>query len=228
MAKYREIVYDLLKDLKQTYDDSSIVEYSVLWWVSMVANKFLKQHLDNEQGRTGQMPGRFLTVFPETKLLTSSFSHKRKYIQLPGVLLDMDYDRSIAYITYNVQDELIPGFTQVKFSMITPAHAHLLQASHETPTPTNPYGYVVADQIFTLGLEAVDVPEVEMGLYLAIDPRKVNDMDAECPLPEHLVSQMKYEIINLGRFVMSVPADKVNDGNDTIQVAPPKQITNEQ
>ena len=75
----------------------------------------------------------------------------------------------------------------------------------------------------------MDIKEVELGLYLAIDPRQVEDLDAECPLPEHLVSQMKYEIVNLGRFVMSVPADNVNDGKDTIQVTPPKNVAqNEQ
>jgi hypothetical protein len=73
-------------------------------------------------------------------------------------------------------------------------------------------------------LEDTNVDELEVALYQSIDPRVVEvDLEAECPLPENVIAQMKYEIFNLGRFVMSVPQDKLNDGNNSTVTPEPKQ-----
>jgi hypothetical protein len=235
MAKYREIVYDNLKNLKQVFASSDIQEYQVLWWVSMVANKFLKGHLDNQWAKSGQMSGKFLSVFPEVKVLTSPVNtgniiKKRKYVELPGILMDFDFERGVDYVSYDLSsiEPSAPPFTQVLFDRTTSGGAHRLYASHELPSPQRPYFYLVNKYMYFLGIEDANIENLEMGLYLNIDPREIVDMDDECPLPGHLLSQMNYEIVNLGRFVMSVPMDKINDGNDTTVTQPPKQIVNEQ
>lgn len=225
--KYREIVYDILSDLQQVYDDKKITEYHVLYWVTFVANAMIKGHLDNEYARTGQKSGQYLTVFENIPVKTSEW--QTKYIEVPGVFVDMDFQRGIEYITYGPKSsQQNPNFFNVVFSLTTPARARMLNASHEKPAPDNPYYYVVGGKILFLGIGKIDVPDIEMGLYLGLDPRKITDLDEECPLPVHLVEQLKYKIVNLGRFVMSIPADNVNDGKDTNVTPQPKQQVNEQ
>lgn len=229
MYKYREVVYDILTDLKQIYDDKTITEYHVLWYVSTIGSKLIKQHLDNEYTRTSRMSGRYLSIFPEVDILTASNNSNivkgRKYVQIPGILLDFDYDRAVNYVTYSVLDkDKNPAFQDVTFQRTTPAIAQLLNATFEKPSPTNPYFYTVGDIVYFLGLETLNVEKVEMGLFLGIDPRAVASMEDDCPIPTHLLDQLKYQILNLGRFVLSVPTDKVNDGNDTIVASPAKPI----
>jgi hypothetical protein len=235
MYKYREIVYDVMSDLKQVYDDKQITEYHVLWYVSTIGSLLLKQHLDNEYGRTGRMSGRYLSIFPDVEVITTPVASKnvvpnRKYVSLPAILLDFDFERAVHYITYyrTVEGDA-PAFQNIQFQRTTPGIAQGLNATFEKPTPDNPYFYIVGNNVYFLGVENVKVDKVEMGLFLALDPRTVVSMEDDCPLPPHLVSQLKYQIINLGRFVLSIPQDKVNDGNDMTLVAPPKQVNeNEQ
>ena len=231
MYKYREIVYDVLSDLRQIYDDKQITEYHVLWYVSTIGSLLLKQHLDNEYNRTGRMSGRYLNVFPDVKILTSptntgNIVKGRKYIELPAILLDFDFEKAVHYVSYSLSNKP-PEFQTIQFSRTTPAIAQRLNATFETPTADNPYFYLVGNIMYFLGLEEANVESVEMGLFTAIDPRAVASMEDDCPLPPHLISQLKYQIINLGRFVLSIPSDKVNDGNDTTFVSPPKPNQNE-
>jgi hypothetical protein len=176
------------------------------------------------------MSGRYLSIFPDVKILTTptnlgNLVAGRKYVRLPAILLDFDYDRAVEYITYKKGSSTdSPAFQTVQFQRTTPAISQLLNATFEKPEPDNPYFYLIGDIVYFLGIEATDVDSVEMALFTAIDPRAVVSMDDDCPIPPHLISQLKYQILNLGRFVLSVPTDKVNDGNDTTVVPPPKQI----
>jgi hypothetical protein len=181
------------------------------------------------------MSGRYLTVFPSVQVQTfqtgaTNIVPGRKVVKLPGILLDFDFERAVSYVSYtNRLDTNPPSFQTIQFERTTPTVARTLNATFETPTSSNPYFYVVNKYVYFLGLENLNVEEVEMGLFLAVDPRGVAGMDDDCPLPPHLIQQLKYQIINLGRFVMSVPVDNVNDGNDTIASAPAKEkIENEQ
>lgn len=228
--KYREIVYDIQKDLKMVYDDADIQPYQVLYWVSVVANKFIKQHIDNEGKRGSWAGGKYLSVFPEVPVATVMTNGKnmvkgRKYSELPANILDFDFDKAIGYIAYRLDDAEIP---YVLFSRTTAGQIPNLSATFEKPTSDNPYFFIVGTNIYYLGIEKLKIDSVEMGLYTAIDPRAVLDMDEECPLPEHLVEQTKFTIINMGRFVMNIPKDAINDGANIVRTQATGQLTEPQ
>ena len=233
MARWREVIYDNLKSLKQVSATSDIQEYQVLFWAAMVGNKLMKQHLDKEFVRTGMMSGKYVTVFPEVEILSSPISttglvKSRKYIELPGVIMDSDFDKGVDYVTYALSDlesGMSPNYTRVLFSRTTGSGAFRVYSSHEEPSPKNPYFLIQGKIMYFLGLENTDIKKLEIGLYLTIDPRTVIDMEQECPIPEHLLEQLSYGLKNLGTFALSVPADKLNDGNDTVQTQAPKPQT---
>ena len=226
--KYREIVYDLVSDLNQAFDDANIQPYHVLYWVSVVANKFTKQHIDNELKRGSWASGRFLSVFPSVPVLTSpggEIPKGRKYSALPASLLTFDHDGGIGYVAYRLENSEIP---YQLFSRTTAGQVPNLSATFERPTPDNPYYYIVGNNIPYLGIEKIKVDDVEMGLYTAMDPRAVVDLDAECPLAEHLVHQLIMEIANMGRWVLNVPKDVINDGTNDIKVTQGQPLTEQQ
>jgi hypothetical protein len=230
MAKIRNVVYDLLDDLKQQYDDKNLTPYRVLYWVSVFGNTLLKQHLDNEFKETGWRSGQYLTIFPEVKVLISPVSQgnivkNRKYSKLPTGILDFHYESGISYIAYTPQDgiDLLPPMQSNKFQRTTAAIVDGLYVPFTEPSSLNPYFYIVGDSVYYPGLENTNVENVEMGIYSTIDLERITELDQEFNFPEHLLGQLKYSIFNLGNFILSIPQDKINDGNDTVVAHPPKQ-----
>jgi hypothetical protein len=219
---WREVIYDQISNLKQVYDDMEIEEFQVGYWVSYFVNMLVAQHSAKEFDRTGHMSGRFLTIFPSIKVETAEHNDTntpkgRKFIRLPGEILDFDYDRGVSYISYNISStDNTPSFASVTFQRTTPGTAaRLYGASFEEPKSDNPYFYTVGmDKIFFLGLEGVTIETVEAGLHMAVSPYDITDLDTPCPLPAHLYETLNQKIMNLGMFVLNVPEDRINDGNN--------------
>jgi hypothetical protein len=237
MPRYRDIAYDVQTSFNQEFGDNSITLYQALWWVSVVGNDLLKRHQDNEYNRTGWASGQFLTQFPNVKVTSlpvtiGNVTQNRKHAVLPRAILDFDFDRGIDYISYTTDEnsKVLPPFTSVLFSRTTVGRAQRLYGvSFEEPSSENPYFYVVKNIVYFLGIEDTIVDSVEMGLRTSIDPRYANDPDEDFFFPDSLAKQLKYDVLNLGMFLKSIPEDKVNDGNDAVMTKPQKQVAqNEQ
>jgi hypothetical protein len=67
-----------------------------------------------------------------------------------------------------------------------------------------------------LGIECVNPKKIEVGVYSTIQPITSSsiDLDMQFPFPEELLIQLKRQVLDLGRFVMMIPEERVNDGAD--------------
>lgn len=221
MATYRYVCYDILTTFKQVLDDSEITLNHVLYWVVVIMNRLNKLHKEKHD------TGLHLTIFDSVSVTVDTTLKDRKYIELPAAIFDLDYEKAVDYITYNYEkaDSKEPNFTQVKFQAITASKADRLYYSpYESPCPTKPYFYRVRNRLYFLGIEEITVPTVEIGLFTAVDPALVVDLDSEIPLPDDLVQILVYEVRNLGRLSLLLPKDRVNEGTDvTTEEPPPKE-----
>jgi hypothetical protein len=82
------------------------------------------------------------------------------------------------------------------------------------PSPSNPYFYRTLDDIVLLGVEKINIKSVEIGVFAAIQQIDKIDEDMPIELPEELIMLLQRQILDLGRFVLNVPEDKRNDGDE--------------
>jgi hypothetical protein len=139
----------------------------------------------------------------------------RNYFTLPASIYDFDKDDGIDYITYAPGIDLsLPLFTGVTFTRTTPSKAaRLYFREEEQPSPSNPYFYRLSDRIYLLGIEQINITSIEAGLKLCFDPvDTAMDIDDEFQFPSDLLPLLKRQILDLGRFVLNVPRDMINDG----------------
>lgn len=204
---WRNVVYDLWTGLKQTFDDADISLYRVQYWVSVHASQLLAQHINRRDS------GAHLTVFNDVPFLVDS-ENGRKYIQLPADIVDLDKDEGIEYVSYGAcADDCTPAFSSVTFTRTNPSISRILYYTpEEKPSPSNPYFYRIGDRVYLLGLECINPCGLELGLYLTVDP-DVCDLDEEINLPEELIPVLIRRVLDLGRFVMAMPADRINEGD---------------
>jgi hypothetical protein len=214
---YRYVVYDLQKSFNAAFDDANFTRNQILYWVQVVANRLRVQH----------------NAITNSDLFTSTFSSVavqtddkgRKYIDLPVQIMDLPNNSGIVYITYNVETCKCSGptFAQVWFQGTgLGAVQHLYLDEYTKPSVKNPYFYRVGDKvdgvsvnrIYLLGLECIEVEDVEIALKASLDPKKVCNLDDNIPLPDELVQELMMQVLQLGRFVMLMPSENVNDGQD--------------
>ncbi|PHS03990.1 MAG: hypothetical protein COA88_14660 [Kordia sp.] len=226
----RHIVDDIAKDFKQVFDDKIIQKSQFAYWVLLIGNRLRAQHISKRDS------GAFLSTFivpvnVHTVNNNPNEIKSRKHIILPKCIYDYDEDKGIEYMSYYVEERIEgcrPPFTNQTFTRTTPkASERLYFSKYETPNPKNPYFYRVSDHLYLLGIECVDVKNIEIGIYSTLDPVTEIDLDAPFDFPEELLIQLKRQVLDLGRFVLLVPEERVNDGNDNIEGAkvPTNKIT---
>ena len=207
MITYRHIVYDILGDLKQIYDDAQLTPFKVFFWVLVHADRLKRQHLIKIDSGAYVKPFD-LTVYVEP-------NNGRNYFTLPGSVYDIDKDGAISYITYKPDiDVSLPVLASVKFTRTSPTKMQRLYfRDEETPSPDNPYFYRLNDRIYLLGVEQINITEVEVGLILSFDPVASGlTLDDEFEFPLDLIPTLKRQILDMGRFVLNIPVDNINDG----------------
>jgi hypothetical protein len=216
----RTIVDDLSKDFKQLFDDKLITDAQIAHWVIMVGNRLLSQHIGKRDS------GAFLHIYGDVPIVVSNTTQNpnvlkgRKYIELPSEIFDYTKDGGIEYISYYIEDQQpnCPApYTWVTFTRTSPSEIERLYMSkYEEPTPKNPYYFRAGDNIYLLGIECANPKKVEIGIYSTIKPvtSAKTDLDQPFRFPEELLIQLKRQVLDLGRFVMMIPEERVNDGVD--------------
>lgn len=210
---FRDVVNDIVVNLKQVYDDKPINETQVAYWVLLVGNRLKSQHINKRES------GAFLNTFPKVPVLTGdgiTTPKGRKYIELPTSIYDFDNDKGINYISYCADDCEQP-LNRVLFSRTSPsALSRLSMSSYEKPRASNPFFYRSGNKIYLMGIECVETTCVELGLYSALDPVTEICLDEPFDFPEELLVILQRQVIDLGRFVLMIPEERVNDGDNTI------------
>ena len=222
----RYVVDDIAKDLKQVSDDKKIEKSQVAYWVMMVANRLKSQHIVKRD--SGQHLHTYVGI-PVEKVVSSTNPNtvkSRKRITLPTAIYDFNKDRGIDYISYWVDDEdCLPEFSNLTFTRTTiKTSTRLYMDGYEKPAPDNPYFYRSGEFVYFLGLEDVNVLEVEVGIYSTFSALTDIDLDAPFDFPEELLNVLKRQVLDLGRFVLQIPEERINDGvSDTSKQQVPTQ-----
>jgi len=218
MATYRYVLKDITKSFKQNFDDADIRENQILYWIMTIANSLRVQ----QQAITGS--GLYESTF--SKVTVSKDVKGRPYIDLPGPIMDLPNEGGISYITYNEETGCCcagPQFAQVWFQPTTvTALQRLYGDEYECPKPSNPYFYRVGhkvdgaqvNRVYLIGIECIEVSDVEIGIKCTLDPKDVCNLDDTIPIPDELISELTRQVLSLGRFVMMIPEEIENDGED--------------
>jgi predicted membrane GTPase involved in stress response len=87
--------------------------------------------------------------------------------------------------------------------------------------------------VYFLGIERVNIKEVETGIYTTINPIDKIDIDANFDFPDELLETLKTRVINMARMDYFFPVNNgANTGDDnTMQkptVTPKVMSVNEQ
>lgn len=214
---YRYVIYDLDKSFNAAFDDADFTLNQIMYWVMVVANRMRLQQ----------------TVVTNTDLFTSTFSNVpvltdtkgRKYIDLPAQIMDLPNNSGVIYITYNEETCHCegPSFAQVWFQGVNLGSVqHLYLDEYTKPSAKNPYFYRIGDRIdgvkvnriYLLGLECIDVVDLEIAIKATLDPRQLCSLDDDIPLPDEMIQDLMMQVLQLGRFVMLMPKENINDGED--------------
>lgn len=230
---YRVVVYDIWQSLRQNFDDGELTIAQVLYHVAISANRLKYQHLNKEYAESKDIGGDYLRVYSGVPVTVSTTSanpnliKNQKYIILPARLIDLPRDGGIKFITY---DHLDPnccfGPYQVLFTRVRPGFEvqRLYANPYEAPSEANPYFYTVEDEsgngirIYLLGLECSSIEKLQIGCYAYTTVKDITNLDEVIDLPEHLIEQLKYNVFSLGRFILSIGQDSINDGADTTAI----------
>jgi hypothetical protein len=211
----RVVADDIMVTLKQTINDRQIQRSQVVYWVLLIGNKLRSQHIAKRSS------GMFLNTFGSVPVQKDTKG--RKYFELPMQIYDYHNDRGIDYVCNGKQtaEECPPIFTRATYTRTTPKESEwLFKSKYTTPNPQNIYWYRTQEKIYLLGIEASEaVKDVEVGLYTILDPVTQVNIDEPFDFPEELLSQLKREVLDLGRFVLLVPEERKNDGDNDLNTS---------
>jgi len=218
---YRYVIYDIEKTLKKNFDDADITLNQILYWVMVVANKIRLQH----------------TMDTNTDMFTSTFcpvpiqkdDKGRKYIDLPSSIMSLPNNAGVVSMSYNIDTNCCkgPAFAQTFFEPVNYGDVqHLYLDEYTKPSAKNPYFYRVGDKVngvdvnrlYLLGLECVDAVDLEIALKTTLNPKELCNLDEEIPVPDELIQMLITEVLELGRFGMMIPEERVNVGDDDSEI----------
>ncbi len=217
---YELVVNNLLKMFKQKFDDQDVTFVQMVYWVQVVANQLRRQYAAE------LMTGLFSSTFDKVTVSKDSSLKNRKFFDLPRSILDLQQDKGIEYITYNFDSGCCcdgPNWAQVFFQPIRPSEAHRLYGDpHEKPGPENPYFYrighevdsVKVNRVYLLGVECVDITDVEIQIMSSLDPKNICTLTDEVPIPDSLINTLNQMVVEFGRFQFLIPKERVNEGAD--------------
>lgn len=218
MATYRYVGKDIQTSLNKAFDDADIRLPQIIYWIQIVANRLRKEEYDLTE--TGQ----FLSTFSSVSV--SKDIKDRAYFDLPTPIMDLPNEGGIRYITYNYDSGCCCSgatFAQVFFQPTSVEKVHALYMDeYEKPSPKNPYFYVVGDKVDTVdvnrvylvGVDCIHIKDVEIGILSSLDPSAVCNLDDEIPLPDERIEELTKTVIDIGRFAILMPEERVNQGSD--------------
>jgi hypothetical protein len=207
-ATIRMVVFDILNDFKQIYDDAALTPFKVFYWVMVFADRLRGQHIAKIDS------GAYTYRFDDVPVLVNPTTG-RNYFELPKAIYDFDKDSGIDYVSYPPDMDLsMPMWGSVIFTRTTVANVmRLYFRDEEKPAPNNPYFYRQNKYVYLLGVEEINLTKVEVGLKTTLEPASLTtDIDQPFDFPQDLIPILKRQLLDIGRFVMQIPSDLINDG----------------
>ena len=220
---YRQALYSIQTTLKRTFDDAEITEAHILYWISVVANKYISRDIEKKNNRSDV----YLSIFaPVTVSLDTTLN--QHYIDLPKDLIVLDNDSGVEFVSYNYETCCCkgPSWAQVNFSRTYASELQMIyQDEMEKPSPKQPYFSHISgsvnslnvDRLYFHGTECINLKEVVLGIYCGVNPKNICALDDEIPLKVRYHETLIREVISLGQFMLLLPEDRINEGRDTSQ-----------
>lgn len=229
MATYRYVANDIRTSLNKAFDDADIRITQIIYWIQVVANRIRVDQ--NEITESGL----FISTFCEVPILLDKKS--RQYFDLPSAIMDLPNEKGVVYIAYNHETGCCcdgANFAQSYFQPTNVSSLRVLYMDEYTkPAPSNPYFYRIGDKfdgvavnrIYLVGTECIVVKDVEIAIRCSLDPANVCDLDDQIPVPDERVEELMKAVLDIGRFVLLMPEERINQGSDETsmqQPAPPE------
>lgn len=196
MATYRYIAHDIEHDLKQLYDDAQINLASIAYWMHIVGDYYKRLRIERYEAHQ---------YLNRIKNATPTVDEDGTYFTIPQVY-DFQRDRGVDYV------EVIISNKTFRCSWTTVSQLGRIRVSkEETPTSTNPVYYLEGDRVYLLPSDAT-YTSCSLGLYTSFDTAKALNLDDEFIFPQDLLPRLKADLLNMGRLVLAMPENAVNDG----------------
>jgi hypothetical protein len=204
---YRYSLNDCKLALKSAFPDAEIPSNQILFWVRIAENFIMQRHLKVD------VTGAYLTEFNTVPVVTTTSPNLRKYVVLPASVLDLTNDTGIVYVAY--QNNVLQN-EQVFFQWCEADEIQTLDwMPLEAPSTSNPYAYRVGNNIYLLGVEALTIANVQIGMYAAVDPRTdyVN-IDSPMAINEEQIISLRDIVLDLGKYMLMIPKERLQAGDD--------------
>jgi len=225
---YRTVIFNALKSFNEVFDDANIKRNQVMYWALVVVNRLrVDQYKKTESGI-------FISTFSSVVVVRDNKG--RQYFDLPAMIMDLPNEGGVEYITYNIETGCCcdgDNFSQIFFQPTTPSKSHRLYGDeYEKPSTTNPYFYrigdkhdgVKVDRIYLVGTDCIEIKDVEIALLATLDPKTICSLDDVIPLPDEREQELMQGILEIGRFVMMMPKERINDGTEEKGATPQTQV----
>lgn len=228
-VSYRYLTDASLEALKANFSDSEISLESVLWWVKITVNKVKAKSIPKTES------GSYLATFTDlpTKFQydgANNLLRNKKYIELPENIFDLNRDGGVDWLAYSkvIKDEngKVCYCEPIYFQRTTLIEAREMQFNpYEKATEDNPYFIRINNLLYLPGIE--DTQNIKLdGAFFITESPYINDisLDDEVFLNDEQIQEVLVAVLSLGRFVILIPEEQVEDGADTRTVPAYKQL----
>lgn len=227
MVTVRYITYNLLTALKQSFADKDISFAQVAFWVKLAVNDIRgKKYEKDKDFVIGGGSWVSFTGVPVTIQQTgdNNIFPDFKFIDLPAGVFDLEHERGIDYIYYIPPVEMKVPIKKVWFEKITMRELEMIQDNLEKPRWNRPYFIRVSNRLYLAGIEGVPVDVVNMSI-LATEKPSLDDtvLDSEVLLNDEEIMQVESAVLQLGRWMLLIPHERVEDGMDGQEASKNKQ-----
>lgn len=226
-VSYRYLCYSLQESLKQVFTDQQITLEMMIFWVKCAVNKVKAKRMN---GR-GYDSSSYLTIFTDVPTITQATDTGNiiageKYFTLPANILDGNLDRAIDWIAYKAPGSDGIGNYQF-FERTTFTKLYMMKFNpYMNPTPGHPYFVRENINVYLIGIKDLPIQVVSMGLFTSESPY-IGDMnlDDEILLNDEEVIDVINTVVMIGRFVLLIPKERIQEGSDTRDVPAYKQYS---
>lgn len=201
----------------------------VIWWIKIIVNKVKSASMTIPSGS-------YLATFTDIPVHfqydgRNDILRNKKYIELPANIFDMFRDDGVNWLAYSKvimdEDGKVCYCEPVYFQRTTLIEAREMQYNpHEKPSELVPYFIRINNLLYLPGVETVSKFRLDAALYITEKPY-IGDMnlDDEILLNDEQIADVVSRVMSLGRFVMLVPKERVNEGDDTRDIPLYKQLS---
>jgi hypothetical protein len=233
---YRDLIRTVSESLKIDFADSDITIEQVAFWIANASTRILGKQLSIRED------GRHLQTFTNIPILIQYDSDDnileyRKYIELPSPILNLNKDRGIHWLAYQKMSKPLSGAASKIKKWTEPVYFYhstlrtvrwLTESPYERPSENNPFRVLVNNKVYLFGIEHLpgEIVKLNAALYCPVTyDISTSKLDDVIVLNQEQILQVISDVQSFGKWVLTVPSEKVIEGADKRQVPIYKQFS---